>query len=224
MTSSRQETVLPGKGQKGRIKTDEVPVVFGDGGCQIVVPEFACDPTQELESVDVTAHKRLEALAVSELHLELATVAFHQAESIELAQMALIEQGAEVAPVDFEALPRANVFHALHFRLAAGFFGIVRKHFQDFAVRRLGEVGGAIPFARHLRGATGMVRVLVGDQDGVQAFGALAAKRFKASQRFFAANAGINEESGVLSFEQRRVARAARSQNGDTERDAALFV
>ena len=64
--------------------------------------------------------------------------------------------------------------------------------------------------------------MLVGDQDAVHALGLLAAQRFEAAQHFLAAEAGVNQESGALGFEQRGVARAAGSQNGDAERDAAL--
>ena len=84
----------------------------------------------------------------------------------------------------------------------------------------LGQIRRAIEQARQLRDAAGMVGVLVGDQDGVDALGLLPAQRFQAAQQFLLAKSGVNEEGGVLGFEQRAVARAARSQNGDPERDA----
>lgn len=53
----------------------------------------------------------------------------------------------------------------------------------------------------------------MGDQDSVNAHGTFAAESFKAPHHFLAAQAGINEESGVLGFEQRSVARATRREN-----------
>ncbi|HEV2206986.1 MAG TPA: hypothetical protein VGR36_10625 [Candidatus Acidoferrales bacterium] len=61
------------------------------------------------------------------------------------------------------------------------------------------------------------------DQDGVNAFGAAAAKSFEAPQHFFAAKSGVDEESGVFRFEQRAVARAAGGKDGDPERDAPVL-
>src|SRR5579863_7180478 len=115
---------------------------------------------------------------------------------------------------DYEFNPRANVLHALDF----GFWAVA-IHFADFAVRGFGEVGGAFPVAGHLREGAAVVAVLVGNQDAVNLFGARAAKRFKAPQHFFFADAGVNQESGASRFEQRGVARAARSQNGYAKRD-----
>jgi len=83
--------------------------VFGNGSCEVVVPEFRCDPAQELESVDMTTYERLEALAVRELHKQFAAVTFDQTECIELARVTLVEKGTEVPPVDFEAFPRPRL-------------------------------------------------------------------------------------------------------------------
>ena len=148
-------------------------------------------------------------------------------------------EGIDFDVADFEALARANIFHAIDLGFAAGFaarlavgpalpggglFGILgRKHFHDFAVRRLGEVRGAIPFAGHLREAGGMVGMLVGDQDRVHALGTRAAQRLEAAQHFLFAKPGVDEEGGAAGFEQRRVARAAGSENGDPERDAVAL-
>ena len=63
--------------------------MFGDSGGEIVIPEFPCDPAQELESVEVTAHEGLETLTVSKLHKQFAAVTFHQAEGIQLARVPL---------------------------------------------------------------------------------------------------------------------------------------
>ena len=54
MASAWQETVFAGEGQKAGMKPHQVAVVFGNGSCEIVVPEFGCDPAQKLESVDMT--------------------------------------------------------------------------------------------------------------------------------------------------------------------------
>jgi hypothetical protein len=47
-----------------------------------------------------------------------------------------------------------------------------------------------------------MIGVLVRNQDSVHALGAGAAKDFKASHHFLAAKARVDEQSGVLGFEQ----------------------
>ena len=36
--------------------------MLGDSGGEIVVPQFPCNPAQELESVDMTTYESLEAL------------------------------------------------------------------------------------------------------------------------------------------------------------------
>jgi hypothetical protein len=54
--------------------------------------------------MDMAAHESLEALAVGELYVEFATVALDQAEGIELAGMALVQEPSEMAPVDFKTL------------------------------------------------------------------------------------------------------------------------
>jgi hypothetical protein len=68
-----------------------------------------------------------------------------------------------------------------------------------------------------------MVGVLVGDQDGVDAFETRPAQRFKPPKDFLSAKARVNEESGVFGFEQRRVARAAGGQDGDSKGNAQFL-
>src|ERR1700751_2652540 len=104
MAGSRQETVFAREGQKARMETDQVAIMLGHRSCQIVIPEFACDPAQVMKGMNVAAHESFKALAVSELHIELAAVAFHQAEGVELARVALVSKHTEMAPVDLEAL------------------------------------------------------------------------------------------------------------------------
>ena len=89
------------------METHQIAIMLSDGRCEIVIPEFACDSAQELESVDVTAHEGLETLAVRELHKQLAAVTFDQTEGIELARVTLVEKCTEMPPVDFEALSRS---------------------------------------------------------------------------------------------------------------------
>jgi len=74
--------------------------------------------------------------------------------------------------------------------------------------------------AREHGDGAGMVGVLVSNKDGVDTVGTRAAESFKATENFLAAEASVDEESGVLGFEQRSVARAAGSENRDAERDA----
>jgi hypothetical protein len=81
--------------------------VLSDGGGEIVIPEFACDSCHRLEGVEMTTYESLEALAVGELHKQLATVTFHQTEGIEFTRVTLVEKGTEMPPVDFEAFPRS---------------------------------------------------------------------------------------------------------------------
>src|SRR6202142_872284 len=114
-----------------------------------------------------------------------------------------------------EVFPRMNVLDALH--LLHGAFGI---NFQNFRMRGLGKVRRTVKEASQLRDATGMVGVLVGNQDRVDALGSLPAQRFQAAQQFLLSKSRVNKESGVLCLEQRAVARAAGCQDGDAERNS----
>lgn len=66
----------------------------------------------------VATGKGLEALAVGELEIHLAAMRVHQTEGVELAGSAVVDQRAEVAPVDLEALAGGR-FHA-HIGAAGG--------------------------------------------------------------------------------------------------------
>src|SRR5208282_2630438 len=121
---------------------------------------------------------------------------------------------------DFESLASADVFDALDCGLLARLFGVLCVHFHDFAVRRLGEVRGAIPFARQLGEAGRMIGVLVGDENRVHALGTRAAESVEPAEDLLAAKASVNEECRALGFEQRRVARSAGGENRYAERDA----
>src|SRR5215471_21342920 len=78
--------------------------VHGGGGCgQVVEPGLAADSTEKLESMNVTSGEGLECLAVRKLQIHFSTVGFDQAEAVELARGAVVNQGAEVAPIDVAA-------------------------------------------------------------------------------------------------------------------------
>ena len=72
----------------------------------------------------VAAHERFETLAMGELQVHLAAVAFHQAEGVPLARSPVVEQSPEVSPIDIKAFARrglhAHVSPAQHGVLAHG--------------------------------------------------------------------------------------------------------
>src|SRR5260370_5804815 len=131
MTSPGKETIFASEGQKARMETHQVAVMFGDGGREIIEPQLACDATHETECMDMTVNEGLEALAVRELQIQLAAVTFHQTEGVEFSCMPLIEKRVEVSPVDFEAFSRSR-FHARIGALGAGLCAHpVQVLFQD---------------------------------------------------------------------------------------------
>src|SRR5260370_15616560 len=119
MTSAGKEAIFASEGQKTRMETHQVAVMFGDGGGKIIEPKLARDATHETECMDMTANKSLEALAVGELQIQLAAVTFHQTESVEFSRMPLIRKPVAVPPIDFEAFSRSR-FHAHVGALGAG--------------------------------------------------------------------------------------------------------
>ena len=119
-------------------------------------------------------------------------------------------EGIDLDVADLEALGRRGCIRRARFGLYGWVFGIFGgEHLKDVAMRGLGEVCGAAPFARHLAKSDGMVGVLVGNKDCVDAFGAGAAQRVKAALHFLAADSSVDEKSRRLGFEQRGVARAS---------------
>ncbi len=60
--------------------------------------------------------------------------------------------------------------------------------------------------------------MFVGDEDAINAIAA-DAERFEAAVDFFFAEAGIDEETSAVGFQQRGVAGAARRQNRDLQPD-----
>jgi len=57
----------------------------------------------------MAAHEGFETLAVRELQVHLAAVAFHQAEGVQLAWRPVVAQDSEVPPVDVEAFARGGL-------------------------------------------------------------------------------------------------------------------
>jgi len=102
----RKKAILAGEGQQARQKADQTAIVFGDGGGQIVVGDFSGDAAHRGEGVHVTAGEGFEALAVRELQVQHPAMCFHQREGIQLAFVAGVIEGAEMAPIDLEALAR----------------------------------------------------------------------------------------------------------------------
>jgi hypothetical protein len=56
--------------------------MFGDGGSQVVIPEFAGDAVQHLKSVNVTTNKGLETLTVRELQIMHPAVPINEGEGV----------------------------------------------------------------------------------------------------------------------------------------------
>src|SRR5690242_1580078 len=102
MTGSRNETTFAGKGEKAGVETNQVAFVFRYCGREIIEPQLASAATKRCESMDVASHEGFESLAVGELQVHFAAVAFHQAKGIQLARYSVVEQGAEVPPIDVE--------------------------------------------------------------------------------------------------------------------------
>ena len=86
----------------------------------------------------------------------------------------------------------------------------------------LGDIERCFPETEHLRKAIAVVGVLVGDEDAVDAVDGLF-DGGEAGKGFALAQAGIHEEAGALSLEQRDVARAAGRQNGYPQADRFLL-
>src|SRR6201981_2025083 len=118
MASPREEAIFASEGQKTRMETHQIAVMFGNGGREIIEPKLACNATHESERVDIAANERFKALAVGELQIQLAAVTFHQTESVEFSRMPLIGKRVEVSPVDFEAFSRPR----FHEHVSAGGF------------------------------------------------------------------------------------------------------
>ena len=73
---------------------------------------------------------------------------------------------------------------------------------------RLRDVKRRFPKAENLREAVAVVRVLVGDEDGVEAVD-VALDGGEAGESFALSEAGVNEDAGSFGFEQGEIARTA---------------
>ena len=108
------------------MEADQAAVVLGDGRGQVVEPDFAAHSGEEVKRVDMTSGESLERLAMRELQIHLAAVGFDQTEAVQLARGAIVDQGAEVAPVHIEAFPRGGFDPTV---CAAG-HGVLAQHAQ----------------------------------------------------------------------------------------------
>jgi hypothetical protein len=104
MAGARNKGILASKAEKTRIKPHQVAFVLGDSRGQVVVPELTCDAGHRLKGVHVATHESFKALAVRKLQVHLAAVALDQAEGVKLPRGPVVNQCAEVPPVDVEAL------------------------------------------------------------------------------------------------------------------------
>src|SRR5580658_2947431 len=109
MTSARDESVVAGESEKARIEPHQVALMFSDSRREIVEPKFAGTALKGFECMDVAADERLEVLAMRELQVHLAARAFHPAERVQLARSTVVQQSAEVPPVDIETFAGARL-------------------------------------------------------------------------------------------------------------------
>jgi hypothetical protein len=82
----------------------------------------------------------------------------------------------------------------------------------------LGDVERGFPEAEDLREAVAVVRVLVGDEDGVEAVD-VALDSGEARQGFALPEASVNENAGSFGLEQREIARTTGGEDGDAQTD-----
>ena len=110
-------------------------------------------------------------------------------------------EGRDFDVADGEAFAGADVLDAFDF--LGGGFG---QNAQDFGVRSFREIRGSAPVSEKLRKAARVVRVLVGNENAVDAFGGGIVERGETAKSFFAAKTGVDREAGALGFKQRGVA------------------
>ncbi len=80
------------------------------------------------------------------------------------------------------------------------------------------DIERGLPETEDLRETVAMIGVLVGDEDCVEMIEA-ALDGGKPSEGFAFAEPSIYKDAGAFGFEQREIARTARSQNGDAQAD-----
>lgn len=114
---------------------------------------------------------------------------------------------------DGEFFAGADMLHALKF-----FRRSFRQEAENFGEGAFGEIGRGAKMAQKLGESAGMVGVLVRNEDGVHAIG-IFVESGETAKGFFAAEAGIDEETSALGFKQRGVSGAAGSENGNSKAD-----
>ncbi len=114
---------------------------------------------------------------------------------------------------DGEFFAGADMLHALKF-----FCGSLRQEAENFGEGAFGKIGRGAKMAQELGQSAGMVSVLVRNEDGVHAIG-IFVECGEAAKGFFAAEAGVHQETSALGFKQRGVSGAAGSENGNSKAD-----
>src|SRR5207247_5167238 len=109
ITCTRNEAIFPCEAQKPGIESHEIALVFGDNSQEIVEPKLTGDAAHGFEGVDMTTGECLECLTVSELEIHLPAVTLNQAEGVELARRAVIDERPEVTPVDHKAFSGSSL-------------------------------------------------------------------------------------------------------------------
>lgn len=104
------------------------------------------------------------------------------------------------------------------FDAAQAFFEAIGKRALQRIERWFGDVERRFPQAEHLRQAIAMIGVFVGNENAVELLES-DAHGSEARKGFALAETAIDEEAGVLGFEQGDVARTAGSQDGDAQAD-----
>jgi len=93
-----------------------------------------------------------------------------------------------------------------------------RKNSLERAQRWLRYVKRGLPHTQNLREPAAVVRVFVGDQDGIEPVEILF-DGGEARQSFALAQPRVHEEAGAFGLEQRDVARTSGRENGNTQAD-----
>lgn len=122
-------------------------------------------------------------------------------------------KGRNFDVADGEFFAGADVLDAIQF--FRGAFGQEAEHLGESSLRK---IGSCPEVAQKLGQSAGMIGVLVGNENGVNAIG-IFVESGETAKRFFAAESGVNQEASALGFKQRGVAGAAGSENGNSKAD-----
>src|SRR5215831_3628102 len=96
MASTRVKVVLTGEGQKARVEAHQGAFMFGYSRQQVVIEDLTSHPGHEAEGMLVAAQEGFETLAMSELHIEAATMALHQTKGVEPPRVTLVIERPEM--------------------------------------------------------------------------------------------------------------------------------